>query len=484
MSNEDSHNEGALLQAAREACQQRLWSQFESIFEKYGKEVDTGDDEVDLLTGDLCVDRGRLRKSQTVAWGDFASIIRSNSTPIPTASTKPSIKNKKYHSQSEEETPPQLGNAIQPSTPRSVLGDTRLRPEELSTTKYAQIKSQRRSRLLELIGTPINMPKRKLPPRDSGQDTASHLGLGSDDELAENPMPIPTPLQGKDKARSNEEEMTQNELLIEPIPNTILHRDGTDGNNINLEKDRPALGTIVPSNSGVTAKNEDTKYSEDARPTSEPNIDEMGKQNKGKETLELGTSEVQKASDGDTKAEKEHDINTSNVEPVNVPGVQPAEHIIILESPEEAPEDGKVEDKIELEDMVYDIAHTGSGCGDLGSSDEGSSGSDSDSVFSEQASYSPRLRPLQALKMVVKRSPRLKDFDSAISKGILKLNDIIKKPNSDDDSDDFMDPRPKSKPHKKAKNIMRKRTSQKKSTKELSPMLLSPLNSSCLSIQN
>ena len=68
---DDDKVEASLLNHARKACQHRLKSMFENIYEKYGKSVDMNDDEVDILTGEIYVDRGRLRQAEPVGWGGY-----------------------------------------------------------------------------------------------------------------------------------------------------------------------------------------------------------------------------------------------------------------------------------------------------------------------------------------------------------------------------------------------------------------------------
>ncbi|KAJ2817936.1 hypothetical protein IWW50_005994, partial [Coemansia erecta] len=58
------------LELAREQSQNRFRSAFEAIFAKYGY-IDEQDDIIDLETGQLIVDNGRMRNAQPIALGDL-----------------------------------------------------------------------------------------------------------------------------------------------------------------------------------------------------------------------------------------------------------------------------------------------------------------------------------------------------------------------------------------------------------------------------
>ncbi|KAJ1832704.1 hypothetical protein LPJ63_003322 [Coemansia sp. RSA 2711] len=58
------------LDRAREQSQVRFRSAFESIFAKYGH-IDEDDDIIDLETGELLVDNGRMRNTKPIALGDL-----------------------------------------------------------------------------------------------------------------------------------------------------------------------------------------------------------------------------------------------------------------------------------------------------------------------------------------------------------------------------------------------------------------------------
>ncbi|KAJ1798833.1 hypothetical protein LPJ59_002245 [Coemansia sp. RSA 2399] len=65
---------------ARQKSQGRFRSAFEAIFKKYGQ-IDEEDDIIDLETGDLIVDNGRMRNSRIIELGDLLRYSDQSSSP-------------------------------------------------------------------------------------------------------------------------------------------------------------------------------------------------------------------------------------------------------------------------------------------------------------------------------------------------------------------------------------------------------------------
>ncbi|KAJ2006573.1 hypothetical protein GGI04_001470 [Coemansia thaxteri] len=74
---------------ARLKSQGRFRSAFEAIFDKYGH-IDEDDDIVDLLTGQLIVDNGRIRASAVIELGDLSRYNDTNRT-TPSRSVSPDL---------------------------------------------------------------------------------------------------------------------------------------------------------------------------------------------------------------------------------------------------------------------------------------------------------------------------------------------------------------------------------------------------------
>ncbi|KAJ2860160.1 hypothetical protein FB639_005668, partial [Coemansia asiatica] len=72
---------------ARQKSQGRFRSAFEAIFEKYGK-LDDKDDIIDLVTGEIIVDNGRMRKAPVIELGDLLHYPDSPSDSLRARSRK------------------------------------------------------------------------------------------------------------------------------------------------------------------------------------------------------------------------------------------------------------------------------------------------------------------------------------------------------------------------------------------------------------
>ncbi|KAJ2499701.1 hypothetical protein GGH96_003288 [Coemansia sp. RSA 1972] len=89
------------LDRAREKSQVRFRSAFEAIFTKYGQ-IDEEDDIIDLSTGQLIVDNGRMRNAEPIELGDLTRPLDAMSSPRP---------NKRHKRQWSYSMSPELGSA-------------------------------------------------------------------------------------------------------------------------------------------------------------------------------------------------------------------------------------------------------------------------------------------------------------------------------------------------------------------------------------